>query len=279
MLFSKDIESVISKIQDDSKNLLKWVANNVLKANPDKFHLLLSQPDESISINIDGYQITNSKCEKLLGIIIDNKLSFNEHVSKLCTKASQKLHALARVANYMSSDKLRLIMKAFINAQFGYCPLVWMFHSRTLNNRINKIQERALRIVFKDKNASFDELLKRDGAVTIHERNIQILATEMFKAYNGISPRILKDVFPLKESSIYCSKFPFKTRNVRTVAYGTETLGFLGPKIWAIVPEELKNAKSLRDFKNKIKVWKPDGCPCRLCKTYVAGVGFINTEK
>ena len=103
-------------------------------------------------------------------------MSFNEHVSGLCKKASQKLHALARVSKYMNTDKLRLIMKAFINAQFGYCPLVWMFHSRTLNNRINKIHERALRIVFKDNSSTFDELLKLDGSVTVHERNIQAMA-------------------------------------------------------------------------------------------------------
>ena len=165
--------------------------------------------DEHISVNVDGYQITNSKREKLLGITIDNKLSSNEHVSGICTKASQKLHALARVSKYMNTDKLCLIMKAFVNAPFGYCPLVWMFHS-SLNNRINNIHERTLHIVVKDQNATFNELLQMDGSVTIHERNIQALATEMFKVFNGISLSIIKDVFPLKESNIYFSKFHLK---------------------------------------------------------------------
>ena len=141
-----------------------------------------------------------------------------------------------------------------------------MFHSRSLNNRINKIHERALRIVFKDKNATFNELLQRDGSVTIHERNIQALATEMFKVFNGISPSIIKNVFPLKESNIYCSKFPFKTRKVRTVAYGTETLSYLGPKIWSLVPEEIKNENNLGAFKIKIKHWRPVGCPVASAK-------------
>ena len=174
----KDIESAIRRIEEDYKILLNWIANNALKANSDKFYLLLSHPNESISVNVDGYQITDSKREKLLGITIDNILSFNEHVSGLCTEVGQKLHALARVSKYMNTDKLRLIMKAFINAQFGYCPLVWMFYSRSLNNRINKFHEREIRIVFKD---TFNDLLRRDGSVTIHERNIQALATEMFK--------------------------------------------------------------------------------------------------
>ena len=88
----------------------------------------------------------------------------------------------------------------------------------------------------------------------------------------------MKEVFQVKESSDYCTKFPFKTRNVRTVTYGTETLSFLGPKIWTMVPRELKEAKSLLDFKRRIKLWKPDKCPCRICKTYIEGVGFIDVR-
>ena len=114
----------------------------------------------------------------------------------------------------MNTDKLRLIMKVFINAQFGYCPLVWMFHSRTLNNRINKLHERALRIVFKNNNATFDDLLKLDGSVTVHDRNIQTMAIELFQVIKGLSPLIMNEVFQLTESSNYYSSFPFKTRDV-----------------------------------------------------------------
>ena len=127
-----------------------------MKANPDKFHILLTGNDETLSVNVGDYKILNRGSEKLLGITIDSKLSFDDHVTSLCKKTSQKLHALTRVAQYMD------IPKAF-NSQFGYCPLVWMSHSRKLNNRINK-------------HASFEELLIKDGAVTIHERNIQTLA-------------------------------------------------------------------------------------------------------
>ena len=274
-----DYISVITQLEKDSKTLLEWVSNNALKANPDKFHLLLSTSDLNLSVKVDQFEIKNSNYEKLLGITIDNKLSFNEHVSSLCKKASQKLHALARVSCYMNLEKRRTIMKAFITSQFGYCPLVWMFHSRNLSNRINKIHERALRIVYDDEHSSFNELLTRDGSVTIHERNIQALAIELFKVINGISPEIMNDVFPLKESYDYCSKFPFKTRNIRTVAYGTETLSFMGPKIWSLVPNELKEIKTLTEFKRKIKLWKVENCPCRICKTYVAGLGFVHVAE
>ena len=104
-----------------------------IESKPDKFHLILSEFDCTKSIFVGPYEIKNSNCEKLLGITIDNQLSFNDHVSYLCKKASQKLHALCRISKYMKTDQLRITMNAFVNSQFGYCPIVWMFHSRTIN--------------------------------------------------------------------------------------------------------------------------------------------------
>ena len=85
----------------------------------------------------------------------------------------------------------------------------------------------------------------------------------------------MNQVFQLKESNIHCSRFPFKTINAKSVSYSNETLSFMGPKIWALVPNDVKNIRTLPEFKRKIKLWKPDQCPCRICKTYVADMGFI----
>ena len=273
---NKDTESVILQLESDSKILLNWVSHNGLKANPDKFHLILSEPSTEYSIRIENFIIPNSKSKKLLGVAIDSKLTFDEHVNYLCDKASQKLHALSRVARYMNIKQRQIIMKSFINSQFGYCPLVWMFHSRKINNRINKLHERALRVVFNDNESSFRNLLVKDNSVTIHERNIQTLAIELYKVLNNISPEIMSSVFPLKDNIRYPTKNSFKTRNAHTVKYGTETLAHLGPKIWALVPDDLKIMKSLRQFKSEIKKWVPIKCPCKLCKIYINGVGYID---
>ena len=107
-------------------------------------------------------------------------------MKNLCKKAGQKLYALARIANYMDISKKCSNMNAFILSQFSYCPLIWMFHSRKLNHRINKIHERALRIVYNDHQCTFEELLERDNSFMIHERNIQKLAIEMLKVNNGL---------------------------------------------------------------------------------------------
>ena len=117
----------------------------------------------------------------MLGINIDHFLAFNEHVSKLCKKASQKLNAIACISCYLNKNKLRLIMNAFFSSQFGYCPLVWMFHNRRHNKTINRLHERMLRIVYKDYKSSFAELLSEDKSFTVYHKNVQKLAIEMYK--------------------------------------------------------------------------------------------------
>ena len=101
-------------------------------------------------------QIMPTKTVELLGITIDNKLNFNEHITNLYKKANQKLHALARISKYLAKDKLRIIMNTFVKSQYNYFPLIWMFHSRILNNKINKLHERALRLVYKEENLTFE---------------------------------------------------------------------------------------------------------------------------
>ena len=112
-------------------------------------------------VSIGDASIKTSTKETLLGILIDSELSSDQHVSSICSKASKKLYALGCIANFMSFNKCRTLVKAFIESQFNYRPLIWMFHSRTMNKKINRIHERALRLVYSDHVSSFDELLKK----------------------------------------------------------------------------------------------------------------------
>ena len=146
--FGFHLDSVIRNLEKSTNSLLNWFRENHMKANADKCHLLVSS-DESCTAKIEDFSIKNSTEEKLLGVKFDSNLSFEGHVTSLCKKASQKLHALARISHYMDLNKRRNLMKAFITSQFSYCPLIWMFHSRDLTNKINRIYERALRLVFK----------------------------------------------------------------------------------------------------------------------------------
>ena len=132
-------------------------------------------------MHLEGACITASSCEKLLGITIYSNLKFDKRISDLWDKVSQKINALCQVTGYMSLEKRRIVMKTFVESQFNYCFLIWMSHSRTLNNKINRLHERALRIFHSDYKSSFHTLLEKDGSFSIHHRNIQSLAIEIYK--------------------------------------------------------------------------------------------------
>ena len=151
-----------------------------------------------------------------------------------------------------------------------------MCHSRKINTQINKLHERALRFVYNDKSSSFRELLERDNSVTIHERNIQVLLTKIFKVKSGAAPEIMTEIFKFKDHSYDLRKNNcLERRIIKSCKYGSETVSNLGAKLWDILPENIKKAESLQEFKNKIKYWTPLNCPCKLCKTYIANVGYV----
>ena len=169
-----------------------------MKVKPSKYHLVLSGNDSS-KITVGNETNSSSKCEKLLGVKIDSHLNFKEHIESLCKKASQKINALPRLASSMSFEQRRLIMNSFVIVHFSYCLVLWTFHSRKLNARINRLHERALRVVYKNFDSSFEELLRRDSFTTLHQRNMQKLITEIFKVKTGIAPELMKGVFEFSD--------------------------------------------------------------------------------
>ena len=178
----KDLRSLINRLELDSLLAIEWFENNHMKLNQEKCHLLVSgYKHKTIWAMIGQTKIWESRKQKLVVVEIDSNLNFDLYVSSLCKKAGKKLSVLARLSYFMSLNQRRTLMKTFIESQFGYCPLIWMFHSRIVNKKINQLHESALGIAYKDYISSFEDLLKRNKSVTIHHRNIQSLAIELFK--------------------------------------------------------------------------------------------------
>ena len=166
-------------------------------------------------------------------------------------------------------NKRRLILKSFIESQFSYCPLVWMFCSRAMNKRINRIHERALRLVYNDYEASFEDLLKQDKSLSFHQRNIHALAIEMFKVKMNLSPSFMKEIFIHNKATD-----KFARPNVNKVI-GERSLRNFGPIVWnTMIPSQIKSCPDLAAFKQAIGTWIPE-CKCYLCKTYVHQVGYV----
>ena len=150
----KDVIELLKILESDTCTVLNWFRCNEMKANQGKCHLIIADInhknyDSKSFVYLEDAFLESEDIVKLLGILIDKELTFEDHVRSLLRKANQKFFALMRVSKYMSKDKLRILLKSFIESQFNYCPLIWMCHSKKMHNRINKLHERALRVVYK----------------------------------------------------------------------------------------------------------------------------------
>ena len=189
--------NVIKILEDIGENLIKWFSDNQMKLNTNRFQVLLNSQGPKTT-KIGNLCIKNSSCEKMLGINFDYKLKFTNHIENICKKASQKINALDRIAPYMGICKRRTLMNAFFKSQFNCCPLIRLCCSRSLNNKIDRLHEQSLRIVYSNKISDLIELLEidgsvlleNDGSVSIHYQNIRQLAIEMRKVSKGLYTEI-----------------------------------------------------------------------------------------
>ena len=160
------VQDVISGLESDGKNAIKWFTDNGMKANPNKFQFMILSPNENTDYSLtlaDDTIIKSERHVKVLGVIIDSKLNFSLHISSVCKKAARQLNALARISNYLDVPARRIIYNSFVASNFHYCPLVWHFCGTTNANKLEKIQERCLRIIYKDYESTYEELIQNSN--------------------------------------------------------------------------------------------------------------------
>ena len=164
-----------------------------MKTNSGKFQFMVLgiKITALCRLNVNGKIIPCSDEVQLLGITIDNELKFKKHIEDLCKRASCKLHALRRIRGYLTVEKTRILANAFIDSQFNYAPLIWMFAGKTLINKIFKIHHRTLQVVYNEYNKSYKELLQLNNNVSIHQRQLQYLTLEVFKSLIYLNPEFM----------------------------------------------------------------------------------------
>ena len=132
-----------------------------------------------------NFKLKNTSVNEILGVIIDREIRLNKHEKHICKKARNKLNALTRMADIRNPFQKNTLFKSFINGQFNYCPLLWMFCSRSSNDLINKIYEWALSLTL-EINVPFNELFSINNEVSIHNKNIKTLLIEIYENLNAL---------------------------------------------------------------------------------------------
>ena len=193
-------------------------------------------------------------------------LRFDDHVSKICKKASKQLAVLKHKGRFLTKQDNMTIYNSFIGFNFNYCPLVWHFCSTSSTNQLEKNQERALRFINNDFTLSLQALLTSTNTAPLHVRRMKQIAFEVYKIVNDIAPDYIKDLINIKRSN-----YNFRRENqaslpaVRSTRYGLRSFRYEAARIWNSLPNDLRLAESFPQFKRLLHAWNGDICGCPSC--------------
>ena len=235
---SCNIHDVLSYLGRDCKNAVKWFRDNGMQANPSKFQLMIishSPVDTSKAmLQIDDNIVLKPESQvKVLGVTLDNKLNFSHHVSVICTKAARQLNALARISEFLSTTSRIIIYNSFINSNFNYCPLVWHFCGKKNGDKVEKIQERALRIIYRNYDSLYPELLREARTYKMTDKRLRSMLLHVFKSLKGMNTKCLNDVFFVKQNN-HSMRQAVKLVQPRrkTTTVGLKTVTYLAAKFY-----------------------------------------------
>ena len=238
-------------------------------ANATKFHAIIinrcGRHKGTHKLKIAEAEIESEESVPLLGVDIYNKLNFNKHIGTLCKKSAGQLNAICRIKNVIGTEEIKILIQSFIYSNFNYCPIVWMLCSNNSMQKIERIQERATRLLYNDYTSNYDDLLHKAKNITMEVKRLRVLAIEVFKTLNNLNPPYMKEFF---EKNGDTSNYPLnlKQQSHKFVTYGENSLRVLAPKIWNYLPDYFKLERSFSSFKKLIKTWTADfKCKCAMC--------------
>lgn len=153
-------------------------------------------------------------------------------------------NCVKKLAEKLWISKSNTIYKSFektytYNSQVSYVPFGWLYHSCGNNSKINRLRKCCLKIIYSDKHSSYVAFLEKYGSISIHNRNLQILTTEMYKVSKGLSPPVITELFKHRDEQHYCLKnnVEFTIPVIRTIYHRSESISSLGPRIWNALPD------------------------------------------
>jgi hypothetical protein len=239
-----DIYVLKNVLEQSSLQAISWFKSNQV--------MLLHRSPQTVSItlNIGNSAIIPCECIKLLGVYIDQNLSFDDHVTHLCKKAAKQINALSRISRNLNIACKMKIINAYIFSNFTFCSLIYHFSSKKNERKLEKLQERALRAAFNDYVCQYSDLLEKAKLQRLCVKRCKRVIEHVFKAIHDLSPLFSNDFYTVKESNYYLrhSKL-LKIPNFNTVRYGQNSLKYQASKLWNLLPCTLVDIDDHNSFK------------------------------
>ena len=267
--FSHSNPSIIKdRLQEASSKAIEWFSSNFMKANPSKFQaIILSRYEVSIDFVIAGHQVKSEKSVKLLGVNIDDKLNFNLHVTNICKKAARQINALQRICKYVDQSSRLSIYESFIASNFVYCTLVYNTFTITQDRKLEKLNERALRLVSNDYNSSYRDILKATGKRMLFISRKICLADFSFKILKNMALPI-ESTFFRPQITPYDMRDNYKlvTPVYSTIQYGKKSIAYQAALTWNELPVSVKEAIEYNKFREMLRdCIHLNNCSCGSC--------------
>ena len=253
----QNADTVEDTLNSDLEITLEWFHQNSLTANPNKFQSLGLAPGRStidLQVSVLGNLVQQLSFIKLLGVTLDNKLNFHVHIANLCRKVGRQVGVLNRLKRLVPVEARIELYNSFILTHLNYCSTVWHFCRKGDSDKLEKLNERALRTVFQDKSSSYETLLNQARKTTLYNRRMQDIAILIYKALHNQSPQYIKELFKLRISNYNLRGTDMLILpRFNTVTYGKNSLRYMGPKIWNSLPDDIKAANNIATFKKSIR--------------------------
>ena len=205
--------------------------------------------------SLPGFYKTKRFCNKMLGITINNKLKFDNHVAKICRKVSQQIAVLKRIKKMLPFETRRDLYLAFILPHFNYCSETWNFCSKSAADKLERLNERAIRFVFRDKYTSYSELLNALGLSSLKQQRLIKITLSIFNAvHNSLAPKSIQDLIVHRKNVSYNLRgdYILSLPKPKSTTYGLNSVRYIGPKLWNSIPNMFRNITNFKSLKRSI---------------------------
>ncbi len=260
-----DYNEVSNKLQTVVEIMINWFNNNHMKVNTDKFQMIVFEKEyHEHKITIGRNEITNQKSVKLLGLNVDNNLRFSDHILELCKKAGRKVNVLARLSTQLDQNSKCALFYSYIISQFEYCSFILnLCHVKDLR-KIEKVQERALRYIYRDFTSNYSMLRSKADRPTMYVHSLRSMLAHVYKIINHITPCYLNDMYILKDN-VYNTRGDLRLSlpSYKTMRHGKNSVSYKGANLWNAL-SNTRNSLSLNQFKRNVSQWTPT-CNCQNC--------------
>ena len=251
-LHSSDVDPVAleRRINHDVQIANKWFEDNGMKANPAKHQgMVLGKTDYPFSFS-------TTRCLQLFGITLDNELNFKDHISSVCKKINNQFSVFKRFGKLISCEIMLRLYKAFILPHFHYCSMIWHFCNSEDSVKLDTLNRRILRFVFKDWDSNYDTLLDKAGVCGLANRRIKNMMICIFKCLHfGKYPCYLKQLIKLRSTA-----YSLRGTNIlslpkpSTTTYGLNSFSYSSVKYWNSLPDHFRKTVDYSEFKRKLLV-------------------------